>query len=214
MRTLLGVRNFADSASNLPFLVIGFAGIAHSLRAGRGAAWLAVFAGSIAIAFGSTYYHQAPDDARLLWDRLPIALTFMAFLVALLDDHLERPPGAAVLGAFLTVALALGAAGVFYWRETGDLRLYLWTQVVPLLAIPAVVLLFPARFPGREAYWWVFACYLAARATELADFPIFKADGGIVSGHTLKHLIAALGLALLLRMLAGRPRSPLKKATA
>src|SRR3954471_20194889 len=109
-RTLFHVRNFADSASNLPFLVIGLAGIAYCLRAGRGAAWTAVFAGAIAIAFGSTYYHQAPDDARLVWDRLPIALTFMAFLVALLEDHLERPPGvAALLGA-----LALGAAGVFY----------------------------------------------------------------------------------------------------
>ena len=199
------MRYFADSVSNLPFLVIGLAGVAHCLSAGRGAAWTAVFAGAIAIAFGSTYYHQAPDDARLLWDRLPIALTFMAFLVALLDDHLERPPGL----AWLVGALALGAAGVFYWRETGDLRLYLWTQVVPLLAIPVVLLLFPARHPmertaGRSAYWWVFACYLAARATELADFPVFKATAGIVSGHTLKHLIAALGLALLLGMLARR----------
>ena len=204
-RTVFGIVNFSDTVSNLPFLVIGMAGVACWLRKRaeeRSWAWLAVFLGAIAVAFGSTYYHQAPDDSRLVWDRLPIALTFMAFFVALLEEHL-----AVALPRALALALAVATLSVFHWQQTGDLRPYLWTQVVPLLAIPASLLLFPARFTLRRRYWAVFACYLLAKLCEVLDFPLFAGSHGIVSGHSLKHLVAAAGLAVLVRMSAVRLRS-------
>jgi hypothetical protein len=204
-RTVFGIVNFSDTVSNLPFLVIGMAGVACWLRKRteeRSWAWLAVFLGAIAVAFGSTYYHQAPDDSRLVWDRLPIALTFMAFFVALLEEGL-----AAALPRVLGCALAVAALSVFYWQETGDLRPYLWTQVVPLLAIPVSLVTFPARFTQRHGYWAVFACYLVAKLCEVLDFQLFAYSHGIVSGHSLKHLVAAAGLAVLVRMYAVRLRS-------
>lgn len=204
-RTLFGIANFSDTLSNLPFLVIGMAGIACWVRKPaeeRSWAWLVVFVGALAVAFGSTYYHQGPDDSRLVWDRLPIAVTFMAFFVALLEEHL-----AVALPRALALALAVAALSVFYWEQTGDLRPYLWTQIVPLLAIPVSLLLFPARFTLRHHYWAVFACYLLAKLCEVLDFQLFVWSHGIVSGHSLKHLVAAAGLAVLVRMYAVRLRS-------
>jgi len=202
-RTLFGLGNFADTASNIPFLLIGAAGVAFWLMrpaAERSPAWLAVFAGAIACGIGSWHYHQGPNDATLVWDRLPIALTFMAFFVAILEDHY----GPAATRALLLPALIVGAAGVFYWRETADLRLYLWTQIVPLLAIPSALLLLPQRRRGRGWYWAILACYVLAKITEVADFRIFEWTGHAVSGHTLKHLLAALGLGFAFWMLAAR----------
>jgi hypothetical protein len=202
-RSVFGLGNFADTASNVPFLLVGAAGVVFwPMRpaAERSLAWLAVFAGAIACGFGSWHYHQGPNDATLVWDRLPIALTFMAFLVAILEDHY----GPTATRALLAPALIIGAAGVFYWRETADLRLYLWTQIVPLLAVPAALLLFPARHARRGWYWAVLACYALAKVAELADFQIFEAAGRAISGHTLKHLFAALGLGFALWMLARR----------
>lgn len=202
-RTFLGLPNFSDTVSNIPFLLIGIAGIAHWLVQPvreRSLAWLFVFIGAVGCAFGSWLYHQDPNDATLVWDRLPIALTFMAFFVAILEDHFGRE----VTPKLILPALILGAAGVFYWKATGDLRLYLWTQIVPLLAVPAALLLFPARFSHRGAYWAVLACYVLAKVAEVADFPIFEATGHAISGHTLKHLVAALGLGLALGMLVRR----------
>lgn len=204
MRARLGIPNFSDTVSNLPFLLVGLAGLLGGRARGDRPAWRCVFAGALAVAAGSTYYHLAPDDARLVWDRLPIALTFMAFLVAMVDEHFDADAG---WGALLP-ALALGAAGVLYWKETGDLRLYLWTQIVPLLAIPGVLLLYRPRFTDRGAYWAVFACYVAAKLAELWDFPIYRLSCGVVSGHTLKHLIAAAALAILAWMLARRRPVP------
>jgi hypothetical protein len=202
-RTFLGLNNFSDTASNVPLLLIGVAGIVWWLvqpAAERSLAWLVVFAGAIGCGFGSWAYHQNPNDATLVWDRLPIALTFMAFFVAILEDHYGRE----ATPKLIFPALVLGAAGVFYWRATGDLRLYLWTQIVPLLAIPMALLLFPARHTRRRWYWPMLACYVLAKVTEVADFQIFEATGRTISGHTLKHLLAAAGLACMFWMLARR----------
>ena len=34
--------------------------------------WFLFYAGNVAAAFGSAYYHLKPDDDRLIWDRLPV----------------------------------------------------------------------------------------------------------------------------------------------
>jgi hypothetical protein len=202
-RAMAGLANFADTISNVPFLLIGLAGILHWLRSEgeeRSLAWLAVFAGAVFVCFGSWHYHQNPNDETLVWDRLPIAFTFMAFFVAVLEDHLGRRTASALL----LPALISGAAGVFYWKETGDLRPYLWTQIVPLLAVPLALGVFRARYTHRRWYWAVFACYALAKVAEVLDFQIFRMTGTLVSGHTLKHLVAAAGLVFLLWMLLQR----------
>jgi hypothetical protein len=53
--------------------------------------------------------------------------------------------------------------------------------------------------------WVVIALYVAARLAEVFDRAIY-ALGGMLSGHTLKHLLAALAAVWVLRMI--RLRQP------
>jgi len=81
-RRLLGVPHLLDVVSNLPFLFVGAAGMLlclSPLRPPRCASWLAFFAGTALVFFGSGYYHWAPSDATLVWDRLPMTIAFMMY---------------------------------------------------------------------------------------------------------------------------------------
>lgn len=48
--------------------------------------WTCFYIGVAAVAFGSSYYHLKPNDARLVWDRLPVNLlsVFLHFLIIML----------------------------------------------------------------------------------------------------------------------------------
>src|SRR4051812_18029238 len=79
-RTLFGLPNAADVLSNLGFALVGLWGLLCLWPKRRSAALAAGWPGYclflvtlILTAAGSSYYHLAPDDARLVWDRLPIA---------------------------------------------------------------------------------------------------------------------------------------------
>lgn len=82
------------------------------------------FLGVLLTAFGSTYYHWAPDDARLLWDRLPMARGFMELLAAVLSERVAP----ALASQTLVPLVGAGIGSVLYWRWTDlagcdDLRL-------------------------------------------------------------------------------------------
>lgn len=42
--------------------------------------WTFFFVGVAAVALGSSYYHLKPNDARLIWDRLPVSFFFIYFI--------------------------------------------------------------------------------------------------------------------------------------
>jgi hypothetical protein len=210
-RSFFGVANFLDVASSAPFGVIGAAGLALALtgRAARSlAAWerwaFGVLFGGLALtALGSAYYHLAPDDARLFWDRLPMALVFMSLCAIIAGDRTGARAGQWLLAPLL----ASGAASVVYWRETGDLRFYALVQFFPMLALPLMLLLFPPRRIRTPDLWAVFGWYALAKAFELLDAPIF-ALGGIVSGHSLKHLAVGAAAWRLFRIAGDRRLRP------
>ena len=188
-RTFLGVPNFADVASNLPFLLVGVAGVLWCFRIGAGArnSWMVFFLGVALVFFGSGYYHLAPRDDSLVWDRLPMTVAFMGLLAALLSEHLfER-----IELPLLAAALAVGIASVLLWRHTGDLRVYIWVQAVGLLVIPYLLAAYPGRHTHRRYLLYGLGLYALAKAAELSDHQIFAATSGMISGHTLKHLLAA-----------------------
>src|SRR5687767_345705 len=91
VRTCLGLQNFGNVASNFPFLLVGTAGMLWCYRHyGTGAmrSWMVFFLGVALVFFGSGYYHEAPDDDSLVWDRLPMTVAFMGLFSALLSEHL------------------------------------------------------------------------------------------------------------------------------
>lgn len=197
-RAWAGVPNAGDVLGNLAFLPAGLAGLLALRRPGAAtsaaarAGWAAFFGGVLLTTAGSGWYHLAPDDARLAWDRLPIALACQGLLCAQLAERVDER-----LAARLLAPLLLFAAGsVWWWARTqaagdGDLRAYGVAQFGPSLALLLLALLAPRREgPRADLLWGVIAAYAAAKACEALDRPILDL-GGLVSGHTLKHLLAA-----------------------
>lgn len=199
-RLVLGIPNFWNVASNLPFAIVGLAGL-FTVRGGSTPgilpalrpAYLAFFLGTALIAIGSGYYHLAPSDASLVWDRLPMTVAFMAFLAILIGE--QTGPG---IGARLLLPLvAAGLLSVAYWVFTarhggGDLRPYVLVQFLPMILTPLLLLLFPSPFTRIWFLWGLVGAYGLAKLFEVLDAPIFNLVHA-VSGHSLKHIAAALG---------------------
>jgi hypothetical protein len=210
-RALLRIENAADTLSNLAFLVVGALGLAFLWRerAAGGTARFATpqemapywvfFAGVALTSVGSTYYHLAPDDARLVWDRLPMTLAFMSLVAVVVTERINVR-----LGVMLLVPLLLvGLASVVYWRASAlagfeNLRPYLAVQFGSIALVLAISLLYRSRYTQGGMIFALAAAYGVAKVVETYDRAIFE-SGGWMSGHTLKHLVAAGGIYLLLR---------------
>jgi hypothetical protein len=207
-RLIVGVPHFANVVSNLPFLFVGIWGIWIAMRSptafrseSERLPYLCFFIGVTLTAFGSTYYHLAPDNERLFWDRLPMAVAFMGLFGAVITERIGRKIGRILLMPLVV----LGVGSSLYWAWTDDLRLYYLVQFYPMLAMPLMLLLFPSVYTGTV---WLFAalgCYVLAKFAEHPfDATIFHATGHLVSGHTLKHLLAAAAVYCVLHMLRFR----------
>jgi hypothetical protein len=208
-RRLCGISDFANTISNLPFLFVGIWGIVviirgrtHFMDVRERWPYLMFFAGVALTSIGSAYYHLAPDNNRLVWDRLPITLSFMSLVAALIAERIGIKAG---LGLFAPLVL-LGAVSVWYWRLTeqaghGDLRMYGFVQFFPVVGIPLLLWLFPARYTRSWDLLPAMGFYVAAKLFEAADQAVYAMFGRIVSGHTLKHLAAGAATAWILRML-------------
>lgn len=177
-RTLLGIPNFWDVVSNLPFAVVGLIG----LLTFRDFATRIVFLGIFATAFGSAYYHLSPDDARLFWDRLPMTVAFMSiFAIAIKQRRLVAP---------LVIA---GITSIVWWRLTNNLWPYGLVQFGSLAALAVVA------FRSEPGLWPVIGWYGLSKVAEHFDRQIYSVSP--VSGHTLKHLLAGVGAWYVLRWL-------------
>lgn len=215
-RACLGIPNFGDVVSNLPFALAGAGGLCF-VAGGKGRRrfldqreiwpYLLGFSGLFLTAFGSSYYHWAPDNARLVWDRLPMTLVFMPLVAAMIVERLSVKAGLWLL----PVLTAIGAASVWQWyrselRGQGDLRMYAAVQAYALVILLAALLIRP-KYTRSADLLWVVAFYALAKILETADRQVFALTANTVSGHTLKHLAAALAGYWVLRML--QKRSPL-----
>ena len=217
-RGWLGIPNFGDVSSNLPFAIVGAWGMAWLFRPGAAdflnarerLPYLMVFAGLLLTAFGSSYYHLDPDNARLVWDRLPIMMVFTSLLAAMIAERFTVGAGLWLM----PVLVALGMASVMQWYASelhgaGDLRLYAAVQVYSALAL-SIALLLPPRYSRGSDLGVVVGFYAMAKLLETFDRPIFNLLGGMVSGHTLKHLAATLAGYWILRML--QKRTPVRNS--
>lgn len=190
-RQLLGIPNLLNVVSNLPFLVVGLAGLRFCQRrmnASERLPWVFFFAGVALVSVGSAYYHWSPCDATLAWDRLPLTIGFMGLLVALVGDFVSS----AVARWLLAPALLAGGISVAWWLWFDDVRFYFWVQFMPLLVIPILAVSFTAARPRLRPLVVAVGWYLAAKLFELFDGPVLELTGGIVSGHSVKHLLAAV----------------------
>lgn len=214
-RSLPGIPHCLDVLSNVFFLIVGWLGIRFVLRDRNESnpafarplerwPYLAFFVAVALTAFGSAYYHLHPDDQRLVWDRIPITLSVMSLLAATIGERICIRTASWLLAPLLL----LGAYSAIYWEKTqaaghGDLRPYALAQFGTMIILLLLIALFPPRYTRGGDLLASLAIYGVAKLLEAADRPIF-AFGGIVSGHTLKHVAAAISAYWILRMVVLR----------
>jgi hypothetical protein len=207
-RPIWGIPNGLDVLSNLPFVFVGVWGVAWLFLKSTAAAftdprerlpYIVFFAGVALTGAGSFWYHLAPGDSRLPWDLLPMTCSFMSIVVGQVMERINVKAG---LSIFLPLLL-FGMASVVYWYCTGDYRFYLFVQFFPPILLAAIIVLFPPKYTHSDLLLVAFIFYVAAKLFELYDVQIY-ALGEFVSGHSLKHVTAALSCFWILLMLIKR----------
>ena len=197
-RRMLGRLHALNVWSNAPFVSVGIAGLIW--LAGNPVPqrwiWASFFVGVVLTGLGSGYYHLKPDNATLVWDRYGMTTAFAPFLAGIVADRVGTTAGAWVFGPML----ALGLGSVWLWKRTDDLRVYAWVQFFPMLAIPLLAWLLPARELATRHVLIVIGWYVVAKVFESADRFFLRVTG--MSGHSWKHIFAAAGCGWVLVALA------------
>lgn len=198
-----GVANAMDVLSNLPFAVFGLWGLWQLRRFDAAAsattaaaeppgsaldcAWL-FFAGLLVTAVGSAFYHLQPDAMRLAADRAGMTVAFAGLVGLAACERVSQRAGwvaawCTLLGGLVAVACAAEADNLLPWGavQFGGMAIVLALALTP-------------KVPGAIGLrlGWVIALYGVAKLLEAGDAWVYEATGHLVSGHTLKHGVAAL----------------------
>ncbi len=197
-RQILGVFNFNDVISNAPFLLFGAWGlmsvrkrqIIQSIRIH----YVIFCVGVFLTGLGSSYYHLNPNNETLVWDRMPMTVAFMSFFSAVIDDYSNHNMGRKIL----IPALIFGIASVLYWHITeglgkGDLRPYAIVQFLPMILIILMLVMYEPENTQKRFIIWGLAFYGISKVFEALDKSVFEMSYEIISGHSIKHMMAALG---------------------
>jgi hypothetical protein len=213
-RIIWNISNFFDVLSNLAFVLVGLLGLYKTsgnntidMVSENRVSYKVFFIGVALVGVGSGYYHLSPNNVTLIWDRIPMTIAFMALTSIIIGEF-----ASVRLGSKLLVPLvSFGVLSVLYWHWTeaaghGDLRPYILVQFLPMLIIPVILVCFKSVFTKVSGYWLLLSAYVIAKIFEYFDREIHAASG-LVSGHTLKHVVAAIGLFFLLQSFVNRRRT-------
>jgi len=217
-RAFWSVPNFFNVISNVPFLIGGAWGLWLIWNGGgrfsdarEQLPYLIFFLGAFLTCLGSAYYHAAPDNPRLVWDRLPMTLGFAGLVAAAVAERVDLKLGLRALWPLLLV----GVATVVYWYATermgaGNLIPYAAYQGWSIFVIVLLIVAFPVRrYSHGGLLAWAAVFYGLAKLFESFDLAVYRLLGGALSGHTIKHLLAAGAVFAIVRQL--RLRSALPK---
>ncbi len=200
-RALGDVPFASDVLSNLGFVVGGAWGLWRLGQAGRegrqglaGPVWVSAvlfFGGLVATGIGSGLYHWQPDAVGLMLDRTAMGLAFAGLLGLAVAD---RVSGRAALCVVLGVLVLAPVAAALAWRGDNAAP-WLVLQVGGLVVMLALATVTPRGRCDGGAWglplFTVVMVYALAKVLELADHAVFDFAHGWVSGHTLKHVVAA-----------------------
>jgi hypothetical protein len=205
-RAWLGIPNAADVLSNLLFTLFGVIGLLRMRRVHAPSqrflnrehfVLTLFFVGLIATTFGSGLYHLAPSDGALLWDRAGMAFAFAGMLGIAASERISTRGG---IWLGLATLLA-GGLSLATWSQTTDVLPWSVLQFGGMALILVLTLTKPIPKSLGVSLVWVVVFYALAKVCESADHAIFEATGQWVSGHTLKHLVAALAALPIIRVL-------------
>jgi len=225
--SFLGITNFWNVITNLPFLIVGILGISflykyhnekkikrgkYILKSSKNIQietvieWkiiLTFFIIVCLIALASAYYHLNPNNNTLLWGRLPIIAAFMVLTSWVMAERIDVKTG-----YLLNLPLiSFGIFSVVYWYLTeinnmGGLRLYGFAQFFPMFLILIIFLLFNPKYTRTGDYFIALGLYLIAHIFEIFDKIIFNLIS--FGGGAIKHIFSAIAIYWLLRMIQKR----------
>ncbi|MEX8192167.1 hypothetical protein [Comamonas guangdongensis] len=184
----------AGVLSNLGFVLAGCMGLVSLRRVGAArmggtarAMCMLFFVGLLSSGAGSAVYHWAPQDGSLVWDRLGMSLAFAGLLGLAVQTRLDDASARATAASVLLAA----PLGVLIWARTGNVLPWALVQAGGMLLVGGLAFLAPRRRALPLGLGWVLGLYALAKLLELSDAAVFAATGGLVSGHSLKHVMAA-----------------------
>ncbi len=200
--TIFGITNCWNVVSNIGFIILGLLGL-HFIRKNNinnPIIWT-LFVGVVLTGFGSAYYHYAPNNTTLVWDRLPMTIVFTSFFALIYGWCFCTKMGFKIW----LVSLAAGIYSVFYWQYTehefrGDLRLYAIVQFLPILLIAIIVATnFKKHTFLLKPICMIVLWYVIAKLLEHFDVYLFETTN-FLSGHPIKHLAAAVATFYMFKM--------------
>jgi hypothetical protein len=100
-RKIMGIPHFFNVTTNILFIIVGVIGLCATWKGATPAPfsllYTVLFLGILFTGIGSAYYHLAPDNDRLVYDRLPMTVVFMSFLCVIFSHHMNRRAGQRLL---------------------------------------------------------------------------------------------------------------------
>jgi Ceramidase len=215
-RAFFGIPNFWNVFSNLPFVLVGAFGLLSLSRLAPSSprsAYLVFCLGVVLVGFGSAWYHYAPSTPTLVWDRLPMTIAFMALFSMVAGDRISEHAGRVILWPLILAGVA--SVGYWYWSEVqgqGDLRAYGLVQFLPMLLMPLMLTICSGKSLSTPWLWATLGTYALAKVAEHFDEVLYVATG-IMSGHSIKHLLGALAVLWVVFAVAGFGRRQNRKRT-
>ena len=184
------IENAWNVLSNLPFVIVGIFGFLWSLTLKKDKFQFIFLSIAIAlVGFGSAYYHINPNNATLVWDRLPMTLAFTTIFSLVISQFINEKIGYILW----TILVFVGIGSIWYWNKFDDLRIYALVQFYPLIAILLCLLFSKINTHLKLSYWLLLSFYVMAKICEHFDMEIHEFLV-VISGHSLKHVFAAVGL--------------------
>ncbi|MES2942218.1 MAG: hypothetical protein V4772_05030 [Pseudomonadota bacterium] len=206
-----------DVLSNLPFALWGALGLACILSLFRQkpvfttqlALAALFFLGLLVTMAASSWYHWSPNDSGLAFDRLGMTLAFAGLLGLAAAGCISSRAGLSLAAG----VLVFGTVSIWVWASNGNVLPWALLQFGGMAMV--LWFAFVKALPGALAVRWgvVIAIYALAKLLELADHQIYDLTSHLVSGHSLKHVVASFAawpvLAALRVWVPGHQRSAL-----
>ena len=206
-REFLSIPNALDVMSNLVILYPGLVGLAfvHERRKNsqisddEASIHITLFSGMILTFAGSVWFHLDPNDSTMLWDRLGMSVVIGSCISLLIHDMSDRN----LAGRIHLPIVVTSVISVLWWPVFNDLRFYFIVKHHPFVLFPILLFYGNHIYDKISGYYWGLSMFILATLFEFTDLQIFEITG-FISGHTLKHIFAGVGLWLLMAMIRDR----------
>ena len=185
-RSFLRIPNFLDVISNLAILLPAL----YLLQTRKNKSLLSnlLILHISLLAITSGYYHLNPSDKTVFWDIMSIATGSMIVLLIIMNTTTE----------YNLLLYIFAVFSIIYWKYTGDLRLYLLIYI----GVPFYIIAKYYKNNNLRVYLFIMIfCNILVWLTEFNDHYIYKITNNLVSGHTLKHIFAGIGIFYVIKIL-------------